>query len=234
MRIYLLFLVACSLQQARSQSPFHYGKGRAIYFMSKADIKKEGIGHIYTTGANPEYGYWYFMDMDLSDLDHVYNNRFCDRRDDSSQVPPLDSLVARSELYVHTSFYEFTANRLHRVGTDGMGANCMWTYRYKNGGATAYEDCKYGTFTTYKKVAYLPNGLVHYVVCCSEMDFDGKRLKGKAYGDTTYYVYDAQHWVRGFKKRRYQVPGSLYPDLQRPSAAIQRSRGTRLHQYSPF
>ena len=57
-----------------------------------------------------------------------------------------------------------------------------------------------------KKVSYLPIGLVNYIACCKVEDFNG-RLTGKRkviFTDTTYYIYDKEKRILGYKKERKQ------------------------------
>ena len=202
-----LICLLCSILSIHSiaQSPFNYGKNKNIYFFSRNDVFKYQVHHIYTIAATPEDHSWVFFDIDFTVLPNQFLNKFSDARDDGSNPPSLDSLLLDTVNYVNAGFYSFLNNKIEQQGMNGMGALCYSEYTFHKGYSIAKEACKYQTSTSKKKIVYYPNGLVHYKTCCEVSDVESKAAPASdKYNDTTYYVYDNQKKVTGYKKHKRQ------------------------------
>jgi hypothetical protein len=207
LRIRLCFLCSAVLIQnlVHAQSPFNYGKNKNIYFFSRNDMLKHQVRHIYTIAESPENRSWSFFDIDFAGLPDRYYNKFCDAHDDGSKPPSLDSLLLDTVNYVNAKFYSFRDNKIEQEGMGGMGALCHSNYEFYKGYSIAEEACKYEMQTSSKKIVYFPNGLVNYKTCCEEVSLEETPVLHKAkYKDTTYYVYDSQKRIAGYKKHKRQ------------------------------
>ena len=207
-RIIITLLLLCILiGNSVAQSPFDYGKTKNIYFISTKEIQKHKIDHIYTITASPEYGKWDFFDIDFTDISHRFYNKWCQGRDDSSNIPRLDSLILEAEEggnYVNASFYSFENNRIEQAGMAGMGALCYSNYTFYKGYSIADESCKYANKGTQKKIVYFPNGRVNYTVCCKISDLENRIIgrRKDVFKDTTYYSYNSKRKVLGYKNKK--------------------------------
>lgn len=208
----------------QAQSPFNYGKTRAIYFISTKEIKQYKIDHIYTITSSPENGRWDFFDIDFTDISSVFYNKWCQGSDDSSDIPLLDSLIPYTDNnYVQATYYSFNNNNIDQAGMSGMGALCYSMYAFYNGYSIATESCKYANENNQKKVVYFKNRLVNYIVCCKRADGeDDTTGRGKdAFKDTTYYIYNNRRTVVGYKSKKQQTGfTSIFSNMAQKHSAI--------------
>jgi hypothetical protein len=190
------------------QSPFDYGKSKEVYFFSATQITKHKIGHIFTIVKSPEQGYWDFFDIDFTDNQRKFYNKWNQFKGDSNKIPQLDSLISEAgEAYGSATYYTFRQGKIDQVGQAGHGAVCYWIYKFYKGYSISDEGCKYSKESNAKKIVYRPKGLINYTVCCRKLDSDNKIIDypKNVFKDTTFYIYNSKGKILGFKTKKRQA-----------------------------
>lgn len=192
---------------AQAQSPFDYGKTRNIYFLSRRDIRKEQIAHIYTIEGDKQKGSWAFFDIGFNTYPGFYNH-LCQSRWDSSQLPSLDSLMAMADDYLVGTEYDFDGDKI----SARIEGHSITEYTVHKGFAISRTAERQMEQTSEALINYLPDGRVHAIICCQWLEDGGKiRCGAGVFRDTTYYRYDGQKRVTGYQIIRGHHPAKANP-----------------------